>query len=122
MKYLYENHMGGIYTSDAILDDDYLYCETCGDWDHFIGPFNTVNEFWSLIEKDCDIYGSGGYCMEYIYPIIVREFDLPDKIEYQDDYDECSGFCCNDYDSIINRIEELIGRKVERRQNDAKRY
>ena len=27
--YLYESHMGGLYTSENELDYEYLYCEQC---------------------------------------------------------------------------------------------
>lgn len=114
MKYLYESHMGGLYTSDEILDYDCLYCEICGDSDWLMGTFSHLKEFWDLIESHCDIYGSGGYCMEYIYPFIVREFNLPDKVDYRDEDQRYLGFCCNDYNSIIKRIEELIDRKVNK--------
>ena len=36
-KYIYESHMGGLYTSDYDLPFDRLYCDTCGDSDHLIG-------------------------------------------------------------------------------------
>lgn len=116
MRYLYESHLGSLYTSDEYLDYDYLYCDMCGESDWFIGVFNTINEFWNLIEDDCDIYGSGGYSMNYIYPIIVKEFNLSDKVEYKDSHQKDCGFCCNSYSSIIRRIEELIGRKIIRKR------
>ena len=31
--YIYECHMGGLYTSDEPLDYEDLYCEECGDSD-----------------------------------------------------------------------------------------
>ena len=42
--YIYEGHMGGLYTSDKLLDYDELYCEECGDRDYYLGYFET---------KDC---------------------------------------------------------------------
>lgn len=34
--YLYENHLGVIYTSDEVIDEEELYCEVCGDSDRYI--------------------------------------------------------------------------------------
>lgn len=31
--YLYESHLGGLYTMEDIRSYDELYCETCGDSD-----------------------------------------------------------------------------------------
>lgn len=112
MSYLYENHMGGLYTSDYYIDPDELYCEQCGDSDWLLGEYETLNEFWNLIESECDINGSGGYFLQYVYPIMVSEFELPDQLEYDDYDDQLRGFCNTNDDDIINRIEELIGRKV----------
>lgn len=65
MKYLYDSHMGGLYTSDEELDYDYLYCETCGDRDMLIGSFTTIQDFWNLIKDECNINGSRGSCTTY---------------------------------------------------------
>lgn len=51
MKYLYDNHLGGLYTSDEELDYDCLYCDTCGDSDVLIGSFSTIQDFWNLIKE-----------------------------------------------------------------------
>ena len=112
MSYLYEGHMGGLYTSDYYIDPDELYCEQCGDSDWLLGEYETLNEFWDLIESECSINGSGGWCLQYIYQIMISEFGLPDQLEY-DSYDsQLRGFCNANDNDIINKIEELIGRKV----------
>lgn len=108
MKYLYDSHMGGIYTSDELYDYNSLYCETCGDYDEVLGGFTTIQDFWDLIKGRCSINGSGGYSLQYIYPIIVEEFDLPDDVKYKDDYEREYGYCCNSEDEILSRIEELL--------------
>lgn len=108
MKYLYDSHMGGIYTSDELYDYDSIYCETCGDYDEVLGGFTTIQDFWDLIKGRCSINGSGGYSLQYIYPIIVEEFDLPDDVKYKDDYEREYGCCCNSEDEILSRIEELL--------------
>ena len=45
--YIYENHMGGVYSSNELLDEEFLYCETCGDYDWLIGEADTREEAWS---------------------------------------------------------------------------
>lgn len=108
MKYLYESHLGGLYTSDKPLDRDRLYCDQCGDSDWFLGAFETIKDFWNLIKDECDIDGNGGWSLRYIYPMIVEEFDLPDDAKYENGYDRDSGLCCNSDAEILERIEELI--------------
>lgn len=107
MKYLYIHHLGGFSIYDELLDDDYLYCEQCGDSDYLYGSFETFQEFWELFKDECDINGSGGYSLNYVYPIIVKAFNLPDDVKYNDDYERACGFCCNDEQEILIRIEEL---------------
>lgn len=112
MRYLYESHLGKLYISDYYINDDELYCEECGDSDWLLGQFDSIEEFWNLIEDKCDINGSGGYSLQYIYPKLVNEFDLPDLVWYDNYYEELHGFCNAKKENIVRRIEELIGRKV----------
>lgn len=42
--YWYISHMGGIFPSDYELDLNDLYCEQCGDYDEFLGEFETEEE------------------------------------------------------------------------------
>jgi hypothetical protein len=102
MKYLYESHLGGLYTSDKPLGRDSLYCATCGDSDWLIGTFETIKDFWDLIKDGCDIDGSGGMALAYLYPMIIEIFDLPDVIECED------GWYNKSDKNILARIEELI--------------
>ena len=108
MKYLYESHLGGMYYTDHKLDSNSLYCEQCGDSDWPIGSFETIKDFWELIKDDCDIDGCGGWVLQYIYPMIVKMFDLPNVVEYENDYHRDEGFCCHSDAEIVARIEELI--------------
>ena len=64
--YIYQSHMGGLYTSDDELDYEYTYCETCGDSDWLIGYAETREEAWDLLKDDTNIDGSGGWDYEYI--------------------------------------------------------
>lgn len=111
MKYLYESHLGSLYISDGYIDDDELYCEKCGDSDWLLGQFNSIEEFWDLIEDKIDIRGSGGYALQYVYPIIVEEFELDDKLDFDNGID-WPHYCTWDDERIIGRIEELIGREI----------
>ena len=66
--FIYENHMGGVYSSDEIIDD--TYCEQCGDHDWLLGRANNKEEAWNLLRGDTDIDGSGGYDYEYMQEFI----------------------------------------------------
>ena len=68
--YIYESHMGGLYTSDEPLDYEDLYCEECGDSDWLIGYAETKEEAWNLFTDETDIDGSGGWDYGYIQEFI----------------------------------------------------
>lgn len=109
MKYLYESHLdGGLYTTSRPLSHNELYCDLCGDVDWPIGSFETIQDFWRLIKDNCDIDGCGGWSLQYIYPMMVGLFDLPDVVEYENDYERSQGFCYHSDAEILARIEELI--------------
>ena len=44
MAYWYASHLGGIYSSSYKLKFDDLFCEQCGDYDEFLGKFDTEEE------------------------------------------------------------------------------
>ena len=67
-KYIYESHMGGLYTSEYLLPWDYLYCETCGDSDWEMGLATNREEAKRMIE---DRYM---YSDEYIKQFLDDEF------------------------------------------------
>ena len=100
--YLYESHMGGLYTSENELDYEYLYCEQCGDSDWLIGEFDTIEEYWNLIKDDCSTNGSGGWNLQYIYSEMCSEFNLP-KLPQDSD-----GWCEVSDDKIVKIIEKNI--------------
>lgn len=64
--YIYQSHMGGLYTSDDVLDYEQTYCETCGDSDWLIGYAETREEAWELLKDDTNIDGSGGWDYDYV--------------------------------------------------------
>ena len=77
--YIYEGHMGTLYTSDYILDYDDLYCEQCGDSDWLIGQAETREEAWNLLKDD------------------TATFDetMCENCPHSDDYDYCDNECEN---------------------------
>ena len=68
--YIYESHLGNLYTSIYELDYDELYCEQCGDSDWLIGYATTKEEAWNLLKRDVDINGSGGWDYDYVQNFI----------------------------------------------------
>ena len=100
--YLYESHMGGLYTSENELDYEYLYCEQCGDSDWLIGEFDTIEEYWDLIKDDCSINGRGGWSLQYIYSEMCKEFNLPKLPQDKDNWCKVSD------NKIVKIIEKNI--------------
>ena len=68
--YIYESHMGGLYTSDEPLDYEDLYCEECGDSDCLIGYAETREAAWDLLKDDTAIDGSGSWNYDYVQEFI----------------------------------------------------
>ena len=73
--YIYESHLGGLYVSDDWLDNDFTYCEKCGDSDWLVGTAETREEAWDLLKDQTDIDGSGGYNYEYVQEFINGNWD-----------------------------------------------
>ena len=73
--YIYQGHLGRLYTSDECLDSDDLYCEQCGDSDWLIGYATTRVEAWELLKDDTDINGSGGWDYDYVQEFIKSNWD-----------------------------------------------
>jgi hypothetical protein len=79
--YIYESHMGGLYSSDFELNRDHLYCEECGDSDFEMGQASTFTEGWKLIAGSLagiSIDDSGGYALDYVYNFLCENF-YPEK-------------------------------------------
>lgn len=49
---LYESHLGGLFLSDERIDDEYLFCEQCGDWDRELGEVETFDDVMKLVTED----------------------------------------------------------------------
>ena len=89
--YIYQGHMGSLYTSDTYLDYNELYCEECGDSDSFIGYATTRAEAWELLKDETDTFDES-MCV---------------SCPHFEDYDYCNDECENfkhsggwDYDYV----------------------
>ena len=69
--YIYENHMGGLFTSYCELSYEECYCETCGDSDWLIGEADTREEVLELL-RDED--GFIPYTDEYMQEFLNENF------------------------------------------------
>lgn len=61
-KYLYENHLGGYFSSEKKYSHKQLYCEECGDCDYLIGEFTDEKSLRELLNDIVDPeYAADGY-------------------------------------------------------------
>jgi hypothetical protein len=84
--YIYESHLGSLYTSDRELSYEETHCEQCGDSDWLVGYAMTGEEAWNLLKWDTDIGGSGGWNYDYIREFILDNYDS-DIDNYSVDFD-----------------------------------
>ena len=73
--YIYEGHLGSLYTSDYVFDSEDLYCEQCGDHDWLVGYARTKAEAWDLLKYATDINGSGGWSYDYVMEFLDENWD-----------------------------------------------
>lgn len=74
--YVYESHLGGLYTSDDYIQSDELYCEQCGDSDYEIGQFDTFEEFLRYYADNIYVDpGGGGYGIDLVISDVGYAFD-----------------------------------------------
>ena len=75
----------------------------------FFAPFckgiETLSDLWNLLKSECSINGTGGYSLQYIFPIIVNEFNLNVEVTYDNFNDKDQGFCNLTDDLIVSIIE-----------------
>lgn len=85
MSYLYDNHLGGFYSTEfrQVLDD--LICEECGDSDWEIGEYETVADAWTLLKDRASIFGTGGYALDYVCSFLtgINRIELQNMSEIQ---------------------------------------
>ena len=68
--YLYEGHLGSLYTSDCELDYEDLYCEQCGGSDICVGYADTREEAWELLKS----LTNNGYDYKFVWDFIYENF------------------------------------------------
>lgn len=74
--YVYESHLGGLYTSDDYIPYDELYCEQCGDSDYEIGAFDTFEEFLKYYADNIYVDPlDGGYSLDLVISDVGCAFD-----------------------------------------------
>ena len=73
--YIYESHMGGLYTSDRVLEYEEIYCEQCGDTDWLIGYAESKEDAWNLLKDNTDIDGCGGWNYEYVMQLLNSNWE-----------------------------------------------
>lgn len=74
--YVYESHLGGLYTSDNYIPSDELYCEQCGDSDYEIGLFDTFKEFLRYYADNIYVDPlDGGYSLDFVISDVGYAFD-----------------------------------------------
>ena len=108
--YLYESHMGGLYSTQEEQDYNNLYCEQCGDSDNFIGEYKTLKEYWNLIKDDCSINGSGGLALQYLYSEMSDKFNLSKFPQDEDGWSKISD------DEIVKIIEKNIKENIKEKK------
>ena len=92
--YIYEGHLGSLYTSDRVLDYEETHCEQCGDSDWLVGYAATKSEAWDLLKDVTDINGSGGWSYDYVMKFLDENWEddfTPIILQYADlNCPECS--------------------------------
>lgn len=78
--YLYQNHLGGLYCSDDFLSLEETYCEQCGDYDWYLGNYDSAIKVLKDLANEIDANdGHGGYTIEHILDDVLYIFeDCPD--------------------------------------------
>lgn len=75
-KYLYEGHLGGLYVLDEEEDEEFLYCEECGDSDYLVAHYDDQAEpalvLDDLITRELIDMGDeyGGYDGLYVIGVL----------------------------------------------------
>lgn len=76
--YIYESHLGGLYTSEYLYDYDELYCEECGDCDREMGNFESAVDVLAYMADDIDANdGHGGWCIDMLLEDLAVFDDVP---------------------------------------------
>ncbi|WP_304817965.1 hypothetical protein [Faecalibaculum rodentium] len=81
MTYVYESHMGGLYTSNEEIPFEDLFCEECGDSDGFVTNFDKEAEDFNVLDLFDEIHDSwhGGNLREAIDLIVYEGLGMNSK-------------------------------------------
>lgn len=80
--WVYENHLGGLYTESKEIPTNWLYCDSCCDSDIKIGAFETFADFIKYYVDDIVVnHGDGGYSIERIIEWVGSAFE--DKLTHE---------------------------------------
>ena len=73
--WVYESHLGGLYTSTKQIPFDHRYCEDCGDVDEEIGYANTRAELTKMVEEYDRRFGCyrAGHIINKAFPLTLGE-------------------------------------------------
>lgn len=74
-KYIYDSHLGGLYTWEERQSDEDLYCETCGDSDWELGYCCSREEARRCIESASGIFLDDEYIEEFLNEEFPEEGD-----------------------------------------------
>lgn len=98
--FVYLDCLGNLY---GLNEKKHLHCQICGSWDEELGKADNFRECWDLIKDDCNINGSGGWTLQYIYPSMCKLFNLDPGCEIDEEgYAELSD------NELLDKIEEKI--------------
>lgn len=73
--YLYESHLGGLYTSLDEQSYDDCYCEQCGDSDWLLGYYDSGEEVLRALCDEIEIENEGGWNLQYILEVLSNDFN-----------------------------------------------
>lgn len=74
--WIYEGHLGGLYTSDYPISQEDLYCEQCGDSDWEIGCFDTFADFLEYYGGNIAVdEGDSGFDLDFVISSVMYSFE-----------------------------------------------
>ena len=75
--YIYSSHLtGDLYVSDFEMDEEYTYCEQCGESDYLELHTDSIWEVKEWLRSQLDVFGLGGYSEEYLNEVLKKCEDI----------------------------------------------
>lgn len=75
--YIYSSHLtSDLYVSDFEMDEEYTYCEQCGESDYLELHTDSIWEVKEWLRSQLDVFGLGGYSEEYLNEILKKCEDI----------------------------------------------